>query len=319
MAQSGGFTNILVRKLSELGMRVSKAVSYGNACDLNEIDFLSYFQHDEKTKIITAYIEGVQNGRRFIKAAKEAALTKPVVIWKAGLTSQGSRAVSSHTASLGGQKRVWNGFFRQTGVIPATDGVEMLDLIIGLKCIPNFTGKRMSVVGGGGAITVAASDALSRAGLSILPFSSKIRKAIQAHLPLHGNSVNNPVDVGSPLFEPEMLRPILEIVAGVEFVDAVIVEHMIITFSGAFNEELAQVIQSVRESTGKPFIVTLPQNSFGSDTIETENTRRKYREWYLSRRIPVFDSVAHAANVLGKIARYNAYLTKNPTGGYRHE
>ncbi len=308
MAQSGGFTNILVRKLSELGMQVSKAVSYGNACDLNEIDFLSYFQHDEQTRIITAYIEGVKDGRRFFKVAKEAALIKPVVVWKGGLTYQGSRAVSSHTASLGGSKRLWDGFFRQTGVISATDGNEMLDLIIGLKCLPNFLGKRMSVVGGGGAITVAASDALERAELSILPFSSDIQKALRAHLPPHGNSVNNPVDVGSPIYGPEMIHPILEIVAGAETVDAVIVEQMIIKFSGEFDEGLAQVIQTVRQSTGKPFIVTLPQTSFGSDALETEKTRRKYREWYLDRRIPVFDSSAHAANVLRKIARYNEYL-----------
>jgi acyl-CoA synthetase (NDP forming) len=63
LAQSGGFTSSLVRKAMGLGIRFSKAVSYGNACDLNEADYLSYFEADDQTRMVGAYIEGVRDGR----------------------------------------------------------------------------------------------------------------------------------------------------------------------------------------------------------------------------------------------------------------
>jgi acyl-CoA synthetase (NDP forming) len=184
----------------------------------------------------------------------------------------------------------------------------MLDLIIGLRCLPYLTGRRVSVVGGGGAITVAASDALERAGLSMPPFSSKIVKAIREHLPPSGNSTANPVDIGSPLFEPKSLRGILEAVAASDTVDLVIVEHMVFKFMSGFSEELANVVPSVSESTGIPFVVTLPHTSTGTDALDVEQTRRRYREWYLARNIPVFDSTRRAANVLKKVVRYNEFV-----------
>jgi acyl-CoA synthetase (NDP forming) len=310
LAQSGGFTSFLVRQALELGILLSKAVSYGNACDLNETDFLSYYQHDDQTRIIAAYLEGIRDGKQFLEVVRETTPKKPVIIWKGGLTPQGSRAVASHTASLGGSRQIWESFFQQTGAIPAVGINEMLDLIIGFKCIPDFRCKRVSVVGGGGAITVAAADALEKEGISILPFSDETQQAIRAHLPPHGNSVRNPVDVGSPAFFPKTFMPILKAVADSDMVDAVIVEQMIFLFRGQFDEELAGVIPAVSEASGKPFIVSLPQTSSGSDVMEVEETRRKYREWYLSRSIPVFDSLQQAASTLGKIIRYNQFVTK---------
>jgi len=314
LGQSGGFTGLLVRKAMELGIRISKAVSYGNACDLNETDFISYFHHDEQTRIIAAYIEGTKEGRRFFEIVKETAPKKPLIIWKGGLTHLGSRAVVSHTASLAGSRQIWEGFFHQTGAIAAIDRNEMLDLIIGFHCTPDFRGKNVSVVGGGGAITVAASDALERAGLSIIPFTDETQQAIRAHLPPHGNSVKNPVDMGSPLFEPKTLRPILEATAKSETVDAVIVEQMVFKFRNEYDQDLANVIPSVRSESGKPFIVTLPQTSTGSDVVKVEETRRRYRQWYLSRSIPVFDSTEQASNVLSKIMRYNEFTLTSRCG-----
>ncbi|MBI4831909.1 MAG: CoA-binding protein, partial [Candidatus Lindowbacteria bacterium] len=82
LSQSGGVTAFLMRKAIGLGVRFSKVISYGNACDLNEVDFLSYFEADEQTKIVAAYIEGVSDGKKFLEAVKRTARKKPVIIWK---------------------------------------------------------------------------------------------------------------------------------------------------------------------------------------------------------------------------------------------
>lgn len=306
-AQSGGFTGVLTRKVLELGIGINKAVSYGNACDLNEADFISFFRDDERTKVVAGYIEGIKDGQRFLELVKETSLKKPVIIWKGGLSEQGGRAVASHTASLAGSRDVWNGVFQQTGAVPATGLNEIVDLIIGFTHIPDFKAANMSVVGGGGAITVAAADALDEQGLAIQVFSEDTQAAIRKYLPPYGNSVKNPVDIGAPIFIPEVFGPILDIISASNKVDAVVVEHIIHRQLGQFDERVGNLIPDASSKSGKPFIVTMPQTTAESGAVEAEKIRRLFREHYLSRSIPVFDSLEQAANVLGKIKKYNHF------------
>jgi acyl-CoA synthetase (NDP forming) len=311
LSQSGGFTSSLIRKAMGLGIRFSKVVSYGNACDLNETDYLGYFEADPQTRMVGAYIEGVREGRRFFEVARRTSLRKPLLIWKGGLTAMGGRAVASHTASLGGSEQIWQGFLRQTGAIPTVGIDEMIDLMLGFTCLPDFRGRRVCVVSGGGAITVAACDELDPAGLSTPEFSQETQEAIRELLPATGNSVRNPLDTGPPVFLLPTVNRILEAAAASERIDAVIVQHEVGDHSPDFVEELAQVIPSVRKASAKPFIVTMPEPTSSSDTMEIESARRRYREWYLERKIPVFDSLQSAVRVLGKIILYNEFVSGN--------
>jgi acyl-CoA synthetase (NDP forming) len=311
LAQSGGFTSFLIRKAMGLGIRFSQAVSYGNACDLGEADFLSHFASDAQTRVVGAYIEGVRDGRRFFEAARSASLRKPILIWKGGLTALGRRAVASHTASLGGSSRIWDGFLRQTGVVPVVGIDEMIDLMIGFLHLPRFAGRRVCVVSGGGAITVAACDELDPAGLSMPAFSSRTVETIRKLLPASGNTVGNPLDTGPPVFLLPTAKPILEAVAASDRIDAVIVQHELVSYEPEFVEDQARVIPSVREASGKPFVVTMPAPTTSSDALQVEAARRKYREWYLERGIPVFDTLHHAVRVLGSVIRYSEFLARH--------
>ena len=311
LAQSGGLTSFLVRKAMGLGIRFSKAVSYGNACDLNETDYLSYFGADDQTRMVGAYIEGVRDGRRLFEVARSTSLRKPVFIWKGGLTALGSRAVASHTASLGGSQRIWEGFLRQTGVIPVVGIDEMIDLMVGFLHLPDFRGRRVSVVSGGGAITVAACDELDPAGLSMPEFSNQTQETIRALLPASGNTVGNPLDTGPPVFLLPTVKPILEAVAASDRIDAVIVQHEVGSHSPDFVEAAAQVIPSVQKASAKPFLVTMPAPTTSSDAMDVEMVRRKYREWYLERGIPVFDTLHRAVRALGAIIRYNEFRARH--------
>ena len=247
LAQSGGFTSSVIRKAMGLGIRFSKAVSYGNACGLNETDYLSYFASDEQTRLVGAYIEGVRDGRRFVEVARRTSLAKPVLIWKGGLTGLGGRAVASHTASLGGDRKIWEGFLRQTGVIPVVGIDEMVELA--QRHFPTVW-ERICVVSGGGAITVAACDDLDQVGLSAPDFSDETEGAIRSLLPPDGNTVGNPLDTGPPLFYLPTAKRILQAVAASDRIDAVIVQQEGGGLGGSFNEELAEVIPSVREESG---------------------------------------------------------------------
>lgn len=310
LAQSGGFAAFLVRKAMGLGIRFSQVVSYGNACDLNEADYLSHFEVDDQTRMVGAYIEGVRDGRRFFEVARRTSLRKPIFVWKGGLTPLGSSAVASHTASLGGSKRVWEGLLRQTGIVPVVGIDEMIDLMIGFSHLPHYRGRRIAVVSGGGAITVAACDELDPAGLSLPEFSQESVEKIRALLPPSGNSVRNPLDTGPPVFLLPTVRPILEAVAASDRIDAVIVQHEVSSHSPDFIEAAADVIPSVRDASAKPFLVTMPTPTTSSDSLEIEAVRRRYREWYLERGVPVFETLHCAVRVLEKIIHYNEFLAR---------
>jgi acyl-CoA synthetase (NDP forming) len=117
LCQSGGNAIYLIRSGAARGLRFSKAISYGNACDLNECDILEYLADDPETKVIAAYLEGTTDGRRLADVLAEAASAKPVVIYKGGYTEAGSRAAASHTGAMAGSQAIWDGVIRQAGAI----------------------------------------------------------------------------------------------------------------------------------------------------------------------------------------------------------
>ena len=168
-----------------------------------------------------------------------------------------------------------------------------------------------TIAGCGVAITVAASDSLDPLGLTTPQFSEKTCEAIRPLLPASGNSVRNPLDTGPPVFLLPTVKPILEAVAANDDLDAVIVQHEVSSHSPDFVEEAAEVIPSVREASARPFLVTMPQPTSSSDSIEIEVTRRRYRERYLERGIPVFDTLQDAVRALDRIIRYNEWLARS--------
>lgn len=100
ISQSGGHAHDLPYSSGPRGLRFGKIASYGNALDVDESELLEYLAQDPETEIIAAYIEGVKDGGRFMKALREAVARKPVVIYKGGTTEAGRRAAHGHTASL---------------------------------------------------------------------------------------------------------------------------------------------------------------------------------------------------------------------------
>jgi len=100
-------TLTVIKECVEKGVYFSKVVSIGNACDLAVTDFLDYFRVDPETAVIGGYIEGIPNGPVFLKSLKSASLKKPVILWKVGMTPEGSRAAASHTGALVGSRRIW--------------------------------------------------------------------------------------------------------------------------------------------------------------------------------------------------------------------
>jgi acetyltransferase len=197
ISQSGNNTVEVLVHSDVRGVGFSIAVSYGNALDLDEADFLTHLAGDAQTEVIGAYIEGVRDGRRFLDALRTAAETKPVVVLKGGRTGAGARSAVSHTAALAGSRGVWRGALRQAGALEVQTQEELIDLLVAFALLPRpdgAPGRRAGVVGGGGGRAVQAADACTEQGLVVPPLTDGIRRRLRERSPQLWDWIGNPVD-----------------------------------------------------------------------------------------------------------------------------
>ena len=132
------------------GIRFSKVIGYGNALDFNECDFLDYLAEDPETSVILMYVEGVKDGRRFLRSLRAATKTKPVILIKGGKGEAGARAAASHTGSLAGSMQAWRTAVAQAGGIPADSLEEMMDYALTFDMLGPISGSRVGIAGSGG-------------------------------------------------------------------------------------------------------------------------------------------------------------------------
>jgi acyl-CoA synthetase (NDP forming) len=187
---SAGF---LVQILKEGFFGLSKACSIGNRCDVNETDLLEYFAEDPETEVIAMYLESIVEVARFRQAMSR--LRKPVVLLKGGTSSEGARAVESHTGSFAGDAALSAGFVRQMRIHRATDFFEMVDMARGLSLWQGRgRGRRIGIVTFSGASGIVASDHFARLGMTLAPLSPETLRTLQTVFPTW-MTPQNPVDV----------------------------------------------------------------------------------------------------------------------------
>ncbi|MFC2000495.1 acetate--CoA ligase family protein [Chloroflexota bacterium] len=197
ICQSGGNTSFIIRGSTVRGLRFSKAVSFGNACDINECDLLEYLADDPETRVIAAYIEGTGDGRRLRDAVVKAASTKPLVLLKGGCTEAGVRAAASHTGALAGADAVWDGLVRQAGAIRVYSVEEMIDMLVALLRLKPPRGRKMCLVGNTGGSSVMATDEMERAGLRLPPVPKDIGQRLKELVGIDGSMIRNPIDAAT--------------------------------------------------------------------------------------------------------------------------
>ncbi|HXJ83988.1 MAG TPA: acetate--CoA ligase family protein [Candidatus Methylomirabilis sp.] len=194
VSHSGALAVAILDWARDRRMGFSLFASLGNQADITESDVLDAVTHDEETRVIACYLEGVADGRRFFGALREAASMKPVVLLKAGRSAEGARAVSSHTGALAGSDRVFDAAVKQAGAVRAATVEELFDLARGLSSQRLPRGRRLLVVTNGGGLGVVSADAARESGLDVAPLDDAVRARLSAVLP-SSSSVVNPVDL----------------------------------------------------------------------------------------------------------------------------
>jgi acetyltransferase len=175
------------------GLAYSKAVSYGNAADINECEIIDYFSADPETRVIVGYIEGIK-GRNFTLVLKKAAARKPVIIFKVGRTPAGARAAASHTGSLAGSYQVWQGMMNQCGAVTADSIGGLIDAGIAFSKLTPPEGRNVMAVGAGGGGSIVAAEEFENNGLVVPPFPPDTTKRLKGLLGNNWYLMKNPID-----------------------------------------------------------------------------------------------------------------------------
>ncbi len=250
MSQSGALGTAVLDMAMGGHIGFSKFVSLGNKADVSEIDLMSAWADDPDSRVILMYVEGVPDGQKFIRTAKEVTRKKPVVAIKSGVTASGSRAVSSHTGSLAGSEAAYKAAFNQAGIIRATSMEALFDYARAFAYQPPLKGDHIAIVTNAGGPGILATDALERAKLDIVRLKPETIEKLMEKLP-GAASAANPVDVlGDAL--SDRYEHALRLVLNDPSVDGVIV----IVTPQAMTEitETAHAVGRISKESNKPVL-----------------------------------------------------------------
>jgi acyl-CoA synthetase (NDP forming) len=161
---------------------------------VDEVDLLEYLANDRNTSAVAIYLEGTRRGRLLFETLKKVTKKKPVVALKAGRTSAGSAAVSSHTGSLAGAAEIYSGMFRQAGVIEARSVEELFGFAKALAYQPLPRSDRIAIVTNGGGFGVLSADAIIENGLGLASLDKKTLDEVRSKVPAYV-TVSNPMDL----------------------------------------------------------------------------------------------------------------------------
>jgi acyl-CoA synthetase (NDP forming) len=309
-SQSGGYAEDLPLFSRSRGLRFSKTISYGNALDVDETEILEYFARDPETEIIAAYMEGTKNGKRFMKALKEAAASKPVVFQKGGSTESGRRAAYGHSASLTGSAAVFNALCRQHNAIQADDQEELIDMLVALlfaRPMPGGTG--VAIVGTGGGPSVIASDEMEKMGLRVPPFSPEVQAKLKEFLIATGGIFINPIDARN-LISPEAIFETLSLLGRLPEIHTLVYHmgfHPISQWgdgrftSPSYLQAVTEAFRKAQTNVAKPMMVALcpPLN------LEGMKDYLVVQEAFVRAQLPTFHSLRGVARSVARLVAWN--------------
>jgi acyl-CoA synthetase (NDP forming) len=253
VSQSGAFAAAISDWTAELGLGISKLISLGNKCDVDDDDLLCYLGEDSTTQVICYYTEGYdeEKGRSFFDTAKTVTPQKPVLVVKSGRGQRAKAASMSHTGSLAGSDNVADAAYKQAGIIRPGNFEQMFDMAKALAMQPPARGNRVLMITNGGGLGVMTTDALEVLGLNIPTPSSELEKRFNERLPAYC-AVGNPIDVVGDANSSRYDAVLEEAIVSGEY-DIFVVGMLLQTPS--LEMDVTNVIANHQRSSGLPFVV----------------------------------------------------------------
>lgn len=286
-----------------------RVVDIGDACDVDMVDCLQYFEHDDDTRVVVLHIEGMPDAREFLRIAHRVAMKKPVLALKVGRSEQSARAVESHTGALTGSDVLWGVALRDAGVIRVDDVEELSDAIRAFLSLPLPKGRGIGITTYTGGFGIIAADACARNGMELVQFTESTMEALRELQP-EWLGVGNPVDIwpgvsimGHP--RREMETAALRLVLSDPRVHSAMA--VISAYQPHLGEEHIPMIQQVaRDFPDKPFVYFM----YG---LHFEQVRRSLES---SGTTLAFPSPERAARALMHLSRRADFLARQAAPGH---
>ncbi|MBN2078495.1 MAG: acetate--CoA ligase family protein, partial [Spirochaetes bacterium] len=311
-SQSGTYVTQSIPYLGKHGIRFSKAISVGNSANIDITDALEYMGDDDKTKAISLYIEGLKDIPRFIEVARKITPVKPVLAQYVGGSGAGARSSKSHTGSMAAPDYLYDGLFRQAGIIRAGSVEELYHYGNILALQPQLRGRRIGVVTNSGGPGSAMANVLEQGGFEVPEFSKELQEKIRPLMPAHA-PCGNPVDLTFSMDIEVLSVKIPELVLGSGEVDGITMHGVM--RSGFLIAAYDHVKEFLGGASVEKLLETLPDNS--EKNVKTLKDADRpvavssfydrdddYTRAYQDGGIPVFDSPEKAAGAMLTLLRH---------------
>lgn len=294
ISQSGFHTATMTVTAAQHGLETNKAVSIGNGALVEAADFLEYFSMDPGITMISAYIEGVRDGVRFLKAAREAAWRKPLLIWKGGRTPSGQRAAASHTGALATNQAIWNTAIRQAGAVQVESMDEIIDTMRMFQQVKPPKGNRLGLLASAGGQSVVIDDAFAEQGLEVPMLSEASYRQMGAFFDPIGGSYQNPIDLSRNFYSVDVLEHVLRILIQDDHIDAIALElslHLLERrkLEGKrLRDQVLDLVACFRKECPKPFFTIITSAYLEREALDLRDELTK-------RGVATFPSFQRAA------------------------
>jgi acetyltransferase len=294
ISQSGALCTAILDWSLTNRVGFSAFVSIGSMADVSWGDLIYHLGDDPHTHSILLYMESIGDARSFLSAAREIALTKPIIVIKVGHTEAAAKAAASHTGALTGADEVLDAAFRRSGVLRVDSIGELFNIAELLGKQPRPCGPRLAIVTNGGGPGVLATDALIECGGKLAQLSGETFNQLNELLPPHW-SRNNPIDILGDA-DAQRYEKAVEIVSRDKENDGILVilAPQAITESSATAKKLRRFAQLRR----KPIFASW----IGGETV------RSGVKILDAARIPTFEYPDDAARAFCAMHRYSENL-----------
>jgi acyl-CoA synthetase (NDP forming) len=254
VSQSGGMSHLMAFLSMRSQVGFSKIIGLGNRCNVDFEDIVEYLIEDPETKVIAMYLEGIDHPKRLMETARRGNRETPILAYKVGRSHTSDQASQFHTGSLAGKHEIYEGAFRQAGILMVGNSEELLDAAKALAMCPLPKGNRVAVLSGQAGPGMAACDICEMEGLSIPPFTPEVQKRVEELLPPLAIRTN-PVDMGPAWYDSEAIKGILQAVFEDKRIDAVILCIMFASANRSAVGVLADLLSEKR--INKPILCCL--------------------------------------------------------------
>lgn len=280
-------------------------IGVGNETDLEFYEYLQFLGAEDNTDGIVAYIEGMNDGRAFLREARRVSQEKPIVVYKSGRTSEGKESAKSHTASLAGDIDVLESAYRQAGVHPLDTIDRLVPVAEALTHCPVPDGPNVAVLTDGGGHATVTADAIERAGLNVPDLSDETQATLGDLYELSPN-LTNPVDVMGMSDHETMWYDTAKIILQDPNVDALLITGAALGYEECWDERepdrdigIAKKVTTLVDEIGKPIVFNSMWEELGKATS---------LDYLAENGVPVYERIDTAVAALDALAAYGDHL-----------